>query len=444
MLPIIAIVGRPNVGKSTLFNWLTKSRDALVADVPGVTRDRQYGIGKQGDRPYWVIDTGGIMAADASLVDAEIKSQVDQAVDAADCILFVVDARQGLTPADAEIAQLLRQSNKKIVVVANKMDHQMPDVAAAEFHSFGFPDLIAISATRGQGLSRLLSIATEDLPMVDQTADFHGMKIAIVGRPNVGKSTLINRILGEERVVVLDHPGTTRDSIYIPFERRGVPYTLIDTAGVRRRKSKTDMLDKFAILKTLEAMRDAHVIVMVLNGREGILEQDLRLLGRALEFGKALVIAVNKWDGMDDNEKNQVKQAIDRKLPFVNFVRRYFISAAHGTGVGSLYRALNEAFACASKELTTHALTAALAKAIEQHQPPLVEGRRVKPRFAHCGGHHPLTIIVHGKQMDELPPSYKRYLTGYFRSHFNLVGIPLLLHFKNDHNPYVKNDDGAR
>ncbi len=440
MLPVIVIVGRPNVGKSTLFNWLTKSRDALVADVPGVTRDRQYGRGVIGDHPYFVVDTGGIEEPDDPNMAAMTLQQVELAIQDADVIFFMVDAKVGATPPDQAIADRLRPYSDKVFVLPNKTDHRDPNVVCSEFYSLGLGDPVAIAAKRGQGVKTLMADVLSSLELTEETEDTaEGTKIAIVGRPNVGKSTLINRILGEERVVVFDKPGTTRDSIYIPYERRGQKYTLIDTAGVRRRAKVSDFVEKISLIKTLQAMESAHVVVLVLNAREGISSQDLRLLGIAINLGKGLVLAINKWDDMDETDRDHIKTEIDRLMPYADFARRYFISALHGTGVGMLYRAIDETYDSACKEIGTGQLTRVLEKAVADHQPPLVRGRRVKPRFAHLGGHHPMIVLVHGKQMNELPSSYKRYLVNYFRNAFKLRGIPLIIRFKNDANPYVDN-----
>jgi GTPase len=440
VLPVITIIGRPNVGKSTLFNRLTKSRDALVADQPGVTRDRQYGLGKVGDRPYLVVDTGGIREPDDSAMAVMTESQVKQAINEADVILFLVDARAGVSSADEAIAKQLRACANKVFVVVNKVDHHDPDVVVSEFYSLGFKVVMPITANRGQGVKTLMYEVLKPFPEEKEETDYlSGIKIAIVGRPNVGKSTLINRLLGEERVVVLDQPGTTRDSIYIPFERRDKKYILIDTAGVRRQAKISEVIEKLSLVKTFQAMQDAHVVVMVLNAREGILDQDQRLLGMVLEMGKALVLAINKWDELDESDRLDVKNEIDRRLMFVDFARRYFISALHGSGVGLLYRAIDEAYASASRHINTGQLTKVLEQAVKDHQPPLVRGRRVKLRLAHMGGHHPMIVIIHGKQTAELPLSYKRYLSNYFRKAFKFVGVPLMMRFKSDVNPYSSN-----
>ncbi len=437
MLPLIAIIGRPNVGKSTLFNALTQTRDALVVDMPGVTRDRQYGRGAIGDRPYLVVDTGGIETAASDEVVNFTNQQVELAIQEADKLLFVVDAKVGLTAADEVIAEQLRGVANKVVVLVNKTDHLAPDLVCSEFYGLGFLQVEAIAAQRGQNVRPVIQAILQTLPEIQAAPPVKGIKIAIIGRPNVGKSTLTNRLLGEDRVVVFDAPGTTRDSIYVPYQRRGKDYVLIDTAGVRRRARVTEQLEKLSFIKAMQAMSDAHVVLMVLNAADGISEQDLRLLGMVVDAGKALILVFNQWDLLDDSQRDEFKRNIDRRLPFVDFARRYFISALHGSGVGLLYRAIDEAYACASQSLSTAQLSRVLEKAVEDHQPPLVRGRRVKLRFAHLGGHHPMIILVHGKQTDALPLSYKKYLVNYFRKAFDLVGIPLLLRFRNDNNPYV-------
>lgn len=437
MLPVITIVGRPNVGKSTLFNYLTKSRAALVADMPGVTRDRQYGEAVFEGRSFIVVDTGGIAETDESGMAHLTEGQVRQAIDEADCVLFVVDARAGLSAADENIAQQLREQHKKVFVLVNKADHEDADIAVSEFHQLGFENPYAVSATRGRGIKNLLADVLQILPAAEAEPPLEsGINIAIVGRPNVGKSTLINRMLGEERVVVYDQPGTTRDSIAIPFEHRGERYTLIDTAGVRRRAKVKEVIEKFSFIKTLQAIGKAHVVIFVFDAQEGITDQDLRLLGLVLEAGKGLILAINKWDGLDDYDRSRIKDTIDRRLPFADFARRYFISALHGTGVGKLYHAVREAYESASREISTGQLTKALEKAVAEHEPPLVRGRRARLRYAHLGGHHPMVIIVHGKQVTALPQSYQKYLANHFRKTFNLLGVPVIVKFKLDKNPY--------
>lgn len=440
MVPVFAIIGRPNVGKSTLYNYLTKTRDALVMDMPGVTRDRQYGDGRVGDRDYIVVDTGGLAEPDDPSMAAMTDDQVTQAIEEADHLLFLVDARDGLTSADSKIAQTLRrQYADKVTVLVNKVDRRDAGLAVSDFYEMGLGEPLAISATQGRGIQEMIQSLLDEFPEPEKVEDDKetGVKVAIVGRPNVGKSTLINRILGEDRVVVFDRPGTTRDSIEVPFERDGVRYTLIDTAGVRRKAKITDTLEKFSMIKTMQAIEAAHVVVVVLNAHEGVSDQDCRLINIVAERGKALVIAMNKWDGMDDYDRERFKVEFDKRVNFVDYARRYFMSALHGTGVGKLYRAIDEAFSSAAKEISTSMATKALEDAQKAHQPPLVKGRRVKLRFAHVGGHHPLIVVVHGKQTTALPGSYKKFLANFMRERFNLVGVPVIIKFKNDENPYV-------
>lgn len=438
MLPVITIIGRPNVGKSTLFNCLTKTRDALVADFPGVTRDRQYGRGVLGGRPYLVVDTGGIVEAADPAMAKQVEKQVQQAIDEADKILFLVDAQTGLTAADSMIAEQLRPHQQKIALVVNKVDRMEAAIATGDFYRLGFGEPHPIAAKNGRGVESFIQELLKPFPIPEEVPESEtGICIAVMGRPNVGKSTLINRILGEERVVVFDQPGTTRDSIFIPYDRRGQRYTLIDTAGVRRRAKIEDAIEKFSVIKSLQALERSHVVVMVFDAHDGLTDQDMRLLGWILESGRGLVLAFNKWDGMSEYERDRVKQAIDRRLAFVSFARRYMISALHGTGVGELYRAIDEAYASSTQELPTPVLTQVLEQAIFDHQPPLVSGRRIRLRYAHLGGHHPLVIVVHGKQIESLPDSYRRYLAAYFRKSFNLVGIPVRIQFVNDKNPFL-------
>jgi GTPase len=438
MLPVITIIGRPNVGKSTLFNCLTQTRDALVADFPGVTRDRQYGRGVLGGRPYLVVDTGGIVEAAHPEMARQVEKQVRQAIEEADRILFLVDAQVGLTSADSMIAEQLRPHQKKVVVVVNKIDRLDPDSITGEFYQLGYGAPHAIAAKNGRGVEPFIEELLKPFPLPEAESDAQaGICIAVMGRPNVGKSTLINRILGEERVIVLDEPGTTRDSIFIPFDRRGQRYTLIDTAGVRRRAKIEDAIEKFSVIKSLQALEKAHVVIMVFDAREGITDQDMRILGWILESGRGLVMAFNKWDDMSEYDRERVKQTIDRRLAFVSYARRYLISALHGTGVGELYRAIDEAYASSTQDISTAQLTQILERAVFDHQPPLVGVRRIRLRYAHLGGHHPLIIVVHGKQIESLPDSYRRYLASYFRKSFNLVGIPVRVQLVNDKNPYA-------
>lgn len=439
MLPVFAIIGRPNVGKSTLFNYLTKTRDALVVDMPGVTRDRQYGEGRVGDRNYIVVDTGGIAEPDDPEMSSMTDKQVKQAIVEADKLLFIVDAKDGLTAADRTIAESLRrQYRDKVVLLVNKVDRSDPAVACGEFFELGFGEPIAISATQGYGVAAMIQAQLDQYPPQEQMdPEDAGIKVAVIGRPNVGKSTLINRILGESRVVVCDRPGTTRDSIEVPFEMDDRRYTLIDTAGIRRKSKVTEVVEKFSMIKTMQAIDAAHVVLVVLNAQEGVLDQDLRLMSIVAERGKALVIVMNKWDGMDDYARERFKVDFDKKVNFIDYARRYYTSALHGTGVGKLYHAIDEAYASTMREISTAMVTQALEAAQKTHQPPLVKGRRVKLRYAHIGSQNPLVVVIHGKQTTSLPGSYKKFLSNFMREHFELVGVPLVIKFKNDDNPYT-------
>lgn len=438
MLPVIALVGRPNVGKSTLFNCLTKTRDAIVADMPGLTRDRNYGRGVVGDRPYIVVDTGGISGNEDG-IDSRMAQQSLAAINEADLVLFLVDARDGLTPGDINIAKHLRQCNKPVVLVVNKTDGFQPEVAEAEFHSLGFSDMHAIAASHNRGTQRLMQHALQQVPEVEPDTDEDEndtISIAIVGRPNVGKSTLVNRILGEERVVVFDMPGTTRDSIKIPFERDDQKYILIDTAGVRRRGRVDEDVEKFSVIKTLQAIENANVVIQVFDAHEGITDQDAHLLGFTIDSGRALVIAINKWDGMTPDQRDRVKEELARKLGFVSFAKHHLISALHGTGVGNLFDSVKKAYACAMSDLSTPQLSRLLEAFVEAHQPPLFHGRRIKLRYAHQGGKNPPIIVIHGNQTEEVPEAYRRYLINSFRKSLKLEGTPLQLQFKSGSNPF--------
>jgi len=439
MKPVIAIVGRPNVGKSTLFNRLTRSRDALVADQPGLTRDRKFGDGKLGERPYIVVDTGGLSGEEEGL-DGLMASQSWQAVQDSDIILFMVDARAGLTAEDENISRRLRQSGKRVHLVVNKTDGLNEDVVTAEFYSLGMGEPLGIAASHGRGVSSMLESVFADLPPVEDEPDLDdqaGIRIAIVGRPNVGKSTLVNRIMGEERVVTFDLPGTTRDSIYLPFEREGQHYTLIDTAGIRRRARVKEVVEKFSVIKAMQAIEDANVVIMILDAQEGVSEQDATLFGLILDSGRALVIAVNKWDGLERDQRESVKSELDRKLPFITFAKIHFISALHGSGVGNLFSSVLQAHESATRDLSTNRLTELLADMVSAHQPPLVKGRRIKLRYAHQGGKNPPIIVIHGSQTQELPDAYRRYLINGFQKHLKLIGTPIRLGLKTGKNPFA-------
>ncbi|QLD32751.1 ribosome biogenesis GTPase Der [Mannheimia varigena] len=480
MTPVVALVGRPNVGKSTLFNRLTRTRDALVADFPGLTRDRKYGHANIGGYDFIVIDTGGIDGTEEG-VEEKMAEQSLLAIEEADVVLFLVDARAGLLPADVGIAQYLRQREKTTVVVANKTDGIDADSHCAEFYQLGLGEVEQIAAAQGRGVTQLIEQVLaplgeqlnadqtvendensaneeddewetdfdfdneEDTALLDEALEEESeesiedknIKIAIVGRPNVGKSTLTNRILGEERVVVYDMPGTTRDSIYIPMERDGQQYTIIDTAGVRKRGKVNLAVEKFSVIKTLQAIQDANVVLLTIDAREGISDQDLSLLGFILNAGRSLVIVVNKWDGLSHDIKEQVKSELDRRLDFIDFARVHFISALHGSGVGNLFDSVKEAYACATQKTSTSMLTRILRMAADEHQPPLVNGRRVKLKYAHPGGYNPPIIVIHGNQVEKLADSYKRYLSNYFRKSLKIIGSPIRILFQEGNNPFA-------
>ncbi|WP_261815857.1 ribosome biogenesis GTPase Der [Vibrio gallicus] len=467
MVPVIALVGRPNVGKSTLFNRLTRTRDALVADFPGLTRDRKYGQAKLGEHEFIVIDTGGIDGTEEG-VETKMAQQSLAAIDEADVVLFMVDGRAGLTVSDEAIAQHLRKIEKPAMLVVNKVDGIDADAASAEFWKLGVDDMYQIAAAHGRGVSVLIDRALnpfaeelkaeqgeiedltgfedseeEKLEYTEEEAENEfkrlqdqPIKLAIIGRPNVGKSTLTNRILGEERVVVYDMPGTTRDSIYIPMERDGREYVLIDTAGVRRRRRINETVEKFSVVKTLKAVEDANVVLLVIDARENISDQDLSLLGFALNAGRSIVISVNKWDGLDTEVKERVKKELDRRLGFVDFARIHFISALHGTGVGHLFESVQEAYKSATTRVGTSVLTRIMKMASDDHQPPLIRGRRVKLKYAHAGGYNPPLVVIHGNQVNDLPDSYKRYLMNYYRRSLEIMGTPIRIQFQNSENPY--------
>jgi GTPase len=437
MLPVIALVGRPNVGKSTLFNYLTRSREALVADFPGLTRDRQYGRLKHGSRACLIVDTGGI-ADDAEGIESLSKKQVEIALGEADVVFFMVDAREGLSVSDKLIAETLRKLAKPILLVMNKVDGLDASSATADFHSLALGEPIACSAAHGRGIPDLLEKAYSLLPPEqDIVEDNQGnIGIAIVGRPNVGKSTLVNRLLGEERVIVYDQPGTTRDSIYIPFERNGRKFTLVDTAGMRRRSKVSETIEKFSIIKSLQAIEKSHVVIYLIDASEGITDQDAHLLGLVLEAGRALIIGLNKWDGLSSDQKTLIQRQLDVKLSFLEFAEKHPISALHGSGVGKLFDVVHTLYDSAMVNMSTPILTRILKEATDAHQPPLVGNRRIKLKYAHQGGRNPPVVIIHGVQTDALPISYKRFLTNYFRTKLHLSGTPIRLEFKSPINPF--------
>ncbi len=436
MIPVIALVGRPNVGKSTLFNRLTKSQDALVADFPGLTRDRQYGDAVFNNKPFIVIDTGGVGVDDIA-VDALMSKQSEFALNEADFVFFIVDGRAGLTAVDQTIAARLRKISKPIYLIVNKIDGLDEEIVCADFQSLAYPEIYGISASHGRGISNLLENVTEFFePISELNLDKDAIKITFAGRPNVGKSTLINRILGEERVVVYDMPGTTRDSIAIPFERDEKKYILIDTAGIRRRARVNEKIEKFSVIKTLQAIKESNVCVLILDAQDGLTDQDLHLLGFIIESGKALVIAFNKWDDLPIEQKDLIHKELDRRLQFVQFAKIRFISALHGSGVGILFKDIDQAYRSATQVISTPQVTRLLEDLTTKHTPPLVNGRRIKMRYAHAGGQNPPLIIIHGNQLDSLPDSYKRYLMKAFTESLKLVGTPLKLEFKSNKNPY--------
>ncbi|MGL9760519.1 MAG: ribosome biogenesis GTPase Der [Symbiopectobacterium sp.] len=474
MIPIVALVGRPNVGKSTLFNRLTRTRNALVADFPRLTRDRKYGLAEVEGQEFIIIDTGGIDGSEEG-VETRVAGQSLLAIEEADIVLFMVDAHVGLMPADLGITQHLRNREKATFLVANKVDGVDADIAMADFYSLGLGKVYPIAASYGRGVTSLLEnvllpyARQEDEPVeltgeeasaayragqlgentyeledteddFDPESDPESMpiKLAIVGRPNVGKSTLTNRILGKDRVVVHNIPGTTRDSIYIPMERDGREYVLIDTAGVRKRGKVTEAVEKFSVIKTLQAIKDANVILLIIDARDGISNQDLSLLGFILNAGRSLVIAVNKWDRLSQELREQVKDMFDLHLGFINFSRVHFISALHGSGVGNLFESVHEAYTCATKRVNASLLTRIMQMAVDDHQPPLVQSRRVKLKYAHAGGYNPPIVVIHGNQVKELPDSYKRYLMNYYRYSLNVMGTPIRIQFKEGKNPFAE------
>src|SRR4051812_30662602 len=437
MLPVIALVGRPNVGKSTLFNVLTRSRDALVADLPGLTRDRNYGYAKVGAIPYIVVDTGGLVV-DAEGIQELMERQTLRAIEEADRVLFMLDSREGCTHADRFIAQTLRKLGKEVILVANKAEGVESASAAADFHQLGLGDPLTISAAHSEGIKPLVERALQGFTIAHGTAAVEetGIRVAVIGRPNVGKSTLINRLIGEDRLIAFDQPGTTRDAVFVPFERDGQQYTLIDTAGVRRRARVEEAIEKFSIVKTLQAIDDAHVVIGVIDAHDTVAEQDASLFGLVAERGRALLIAVNKWDGIPTDKRDEIRTGLDLRLPFLDFAPIHFISALHGTGVGELIRGAAHAFDAAMREMSTPELTRVLETAIQQHQPPLVRGRRIKLRYAHQGGRNPPIIVVHGNQVQQVPDAYKRYLANVFRKNFRLEGTPVRVEFRSDENPF--------
>lgn len=439
MLPTLVLVGRPNVGKSTLFNRLTRSRDALVADLPGLTRDRHYGRGRVGERPFLVVDTGGLEPVAKEGILHEMAKQTRQAVDEADMVLFIVDGRDGVTPQDRIIATQLRKTGRPLLLLVNKSEGMQSARATVDFHELGLGTPIPISSAHGDNVAEMIEVALDELPAaeieVEEKSDHP--KLAIVGRPNVGKSTLVNAILGEERVIAFDQPGTTRDSIYIDFEREGRKYTIIDTAGVRRRGKVDEAVEKFSVVKTLQAIEDANVVVLVVDARDQITEQDAHLADFVLQAGRALVLAINKWDGLDEYKRDTTKRDIERKLHFLSFAKHHFISALNGTGVEALLKSVNQAYTAAMAKLPTPQLTRVLEEALQKQQPPRAGSFRPKMRYAHQGGSNPPLIIIHGSALDKVPDSYSRYLEKVFCDAFKLQGTPLRIEFKSGKNPFA-------
>jgi len=467
MLPIVAIVGRPSVGKSTLFNALTRTHAAIVADVPGVTRDRQYGYARVGRIPCVLIDTGGLLEHPKG-IETQIRIQTERAIAEADRLIFVADARSGLTSQDQFIARELRRSGKPVVLALNKSEGLEPDLIAADFHRLGLGEPSAIAASHASGCRELLDRVLADVSgdgaqmteeaaaaVADETGadepdaadaaagaaaageqDRDAIRVAVIGRPNVGKSTLINRLIGEERLIASEQPGTTRDSILVPFERDGQRFVLVDTAGVRRRARIEDAIERASVARTLQAIAGAHVVVMVLDAHEGIGEQDASVLGQALERGRVLLIAVNKWDGIEAGQREEIRRQLGLKLDFVPFAPLHFISARHGTGVGELVRDMVRGFRASMRQMPTSELTRTLESALGAHQPPLVRGRRIKLRYAHQGGRNPPRVVIHGNQTASVPDAYRRYLANVFRERFDLYATPVAVEFRTDVNPY--------
>ena len=440
MKPTIVLVGRPNVGKSTLFNRLTRTRDALVADMPGLTRDRHYGIGRVGDRDYLVVDTAGFDPVAKSGIMHEMAQQAERAIEEADVLLFLVDGRVGLTPHDEQIAARLRRCGRPVVLVVNKAEGLRREMVAAEFHSLGLGAPLPISATHGDGVTQLVNEVLAPFPRdagdeEDEAA--RGPRIAVVGRPNVGKSTLINGLVGEERVIAFDLPGTTRDAIEIPFERGGRHYTLIDTAGLRRRGKVFEAVEKFSVIKTLQAVEQSNVAVLVLDASQDIADQDAHIAGFVLDAGRALVVAVNKWDAVDDYRREMVKRDIERKLGFLSFARFHYVSALEGKGLSAIMKSVDAAYAAATAKLSTPRLTRVLQAAVTKQAPPRHGVFRPKLRYAHQGGSNPPVVVIHGTALDHVPTAYVRYLERTFADAFRLQGTPLRVQFKTAHNPYA-------
>ncbi|MBL0074476.1 MAG: ribosome biogenesis GTPase Der [Rhodocyclaceae bacterium] len=439
MKPTLVIVGRPNVGKSTLFNRMTRSRDALVADQPGLTRDRHYGHGRLSTKPHLVVDTGGFEPQAKEGIVVEMARQAEAAIAEADVLLFVVDVRVGLTAQDKVIADLLRRSGRPVLLAANKGEGMNRDVVAAEFFELGCGEPYVISSSHGEGVRELVELALARFPEKDDgTDDEQGPRVAIVGRPNVGKSTFINTLLGEERVIAFDMPGTTRDAIEVPFEKNGRHYTLIDTAGLRRRGKVFETIEKFSVIKTLQAVEESNVVVLMVDASQDISDQDAHIAGFCIDAGRALVVAVNKWDAIDDYRRERIKIEIARKLNFLGFAKVHHVSALKGQGISTILSSVNKAYAAAMAKMSTPKLTRALISAVEKQAPPRHGLFRPKMRYAHQGGSNPPIIVIHGNALDHIPSSYTRYLEHHFMEVFKLTGTPLRIQYKSTTNPFAE------
>jgi GTP-binding protein len=451
MKPVIAIVGRPNVGKSTLFNRLTRSRDAIVADFSGLTRDRHYGNAKLGSREFIVIDTGGFEPEKPTGIVLEMAKQTRQAVAEADVVIFVVDVRAGLSAQDHDIASYLREQRKRVILAANKAEGMSQSPALGEFHELGIGEPVPVSSAHGQGVRSLVEIALDGLlPPEDEDAAAEDapaeeedgpIRLAVAGRPNVGKSTLINTWLGEERLVAFDQPGTTRDAIHVPFERQGQRFELIDTAGLRRKGRVFEAIEKFSVIKTLQAIADANVVLLLIDATQGVSDQDAHIAGYILEEGRAVVVAINKWDAIDSYQRQLLERSIEQRLAFLRFAPVLRISALKRQGLGPVWKAIAEAHASATRKLPTPKLTRLLHDAVQHQQPPRAGRFRPKMRYAHQGGMNPPIIVIHGNSLEHVPDSYRRYLEGRFRDHFELTGTPLRIEFRSAGNPFASGDD---
>ncbi len=441
MKPTLVLVGRPNVGKSTLFNRLTRSRDALVADLPGLTRDRHYGHGRLGSKPYLVVDTGGFEPLAKDGIVHQMARQAEQAIAEADAVIFVVDGRSGVTPLDKEIADKLRRAARPVVVAVNKAEGMKSGMVEADFHELGLGEPNAISAAHGEGVRGLVDLALASFPEPeDDEEKSDAVRVAIVGRPNVGKSTLINTLLGEERVIAFDAPGTTRDSIEIDFERGGRKYVLVDTAGMRKRGKVFESIEKFSVVKTLKSIEDANVVILMVDAQADVSEQDAHIADFIVQSGRALVVAVNKWDGLDAYTREQTRLTLQRKLKFLDFAKFHFISARDSIGLVGLFRSVDAAFGAAMTKMSTPRLARVLADAVAKQAPPRHGLFRPKPRYAHQGGSNPPIIVVHGNAVDRIGDSYCRYLESTFREAFKLQGTPLRIQFVTSKNPYADKD----